>query len=149
MPAVIFRHANSPIIYKKKKVDIMFSLFQIINISLISFKSTQIWRVSVFCTPTPFRHALTEWHLSCVAGDIWEPRLCNIERVLKYCFQMKKRAALSCHGNVWNVSHAPGKWTRIKVTTTPVIGNYFAFWSSCQKEGLMLSLFLPPAVHTV
>lgn len=67
-----------------------------------------------FCIPTCLIHTLVEWqlHLLCVTEHKWDPQLCNIWRVLKYWFQMKKGttlSCLSCHGNVWNVSCAPGK----------------------------------------
>lgn len=67
-----------------------------------------------FCIPTCLIHTLVEGqqHLLCVTEPKWDPQLCNIWQVLRYWFQMKKSttlSCLSCHGNVWNVSCAPGK----------------------------------------
>lgn len=102
--------------------------FKIINMFLLSIKSKVFWYVSVFlfCILTRLKRTCWLSDVSCVAGNEWDPQLCNIWRVLRYCFQMKSQP---CHVmEMFETCHTPlEKWTGIKVTTIPVIGNYLAY----------------------
>lgn len=93
-------------------------------------------------------------HLLCVTEHNWDPQLCNMWRLLKYWFQMKKGttlSCLSCHGNVWNVSCAPEKMNTGKSPHASSNWQLLCFFGVPARNviigEMMLSLFLPPAVH--
>lgn len=94
-------------------------------------------------------HMLTEWRLSCVMGNEWDPQLCNIWRVLRYCFQMKSQPCQVME--MFEMCHTPlEKWTGKKVTTIPVIGNYFAYLEFLpEREVDAFIIFTPCCAYCV
>lgn len=117
LPSVIFHHPNCLI--EKGKLD------------------SRLFIMCAFVLVYPFLFQCALYTHLCVTEQKWDSRCVTCERFLKYWFQMKKgttMSCLSCHGNVWNVSCAPGNMNTNKSHHASSNWQLLCFfWSSCQK----------------
>lgn len=117
MPAVISNHANFFFFFGGSHVCLVWFdvFFKIVNMFLLSIKSKVFWCVSVFpfCIPTRLL-TVVDWVTSFLCRRKRKrPPVVQHTKTFKMLFS-DGIAALSCHGNGWNVSYTPGKMNRDK-----------------------------------